>query len=151
VALVGLPLALKRVARLHPRLGQLALLMVIALRQSASFPYPHEPRTDVGRELFAAVPEGARIAAQNSLVPQLKPSKTVWLFPRGDVDWVVLDLERDHWPQSDEEYANQVLNVLGGTQFGVVAWREGILILNRGAPVEGNALVAKEARRRLDR
>jgi uncharacterized membrane protein len=151
IALLGLPLALKRAARVHPRLGQLLLLLAIALHQSASWPYPLEPRTTVGRELLAAVPQGARIAAQNPLVPQLHPSKTVWLFPREDVDWVLLDLERDHWPQSDEQYADQVVKLLEGPVFGVVTWREGLLFLRRDASLERNPAVLEEVRRRLSR
>jgi uncharacterized membrane protein len=149
VALAGLPLAMKRLARVHPRLGQFVVLMAVCMHPGALWPQAHEPRTDVGRALFATVPKGARIATQNSVAPQLEPSKTVWLFPRDDVDWVVLDLERDHHPLSPAEYGQHIARHLEGTTFGVVAWQEGFLILRRGAPAEGNAAVLDEVRRRL--
>jgi uncharacterized membrane protein len=151
VALAGLPLALKRVARLHPRLGQALLLVAIAQHPSARWPLPFEARSDVGRELLAAVPHGARVAAQSPLVAQLEPSKTVWLFPREDADWVLLDLERTHWSQTDDEYQDQVLRVLERPNFGVVAWRDGFLFLRREAPTGKNGAVLDEVRRRFGR
>lgn len=151
VALAGLPLALSRLGRVHPRLGQAVMLLAIGFNQAVRWPAALEPRAAVGRELLAAVPKGARVAAQDALLPQLEPSRTVWIFPHEGVDWVLLDLERDHFPIGDEEYVQRVEALLGGADFGVVAWREGFLFLRRGAAPEQNAGVLEALRRRFGR
>lgn len=126
------------------RLGPLtALLLVGAPLLLRPAPRALSPLTraalDDARLLRATIPAGAAVRAQTDLVPHLPISPAVKLFPGPAEDFVALRPGGLRWPAEDAEYRAEVLGLLRGGAFGVVARSEGIVILRRGAPTAGNA------------
>ncbi|MEU0400426.1 DUF2079 domain-containing protein [Streptomyces sp. NPDC006197] len=91
------------------------------------------PRETAARDAVALVPDGARVAASNSLAPHLTDRATVHLVADGVLDrrpaveWIVADT-REPWPAGAVE---RVLRQAGGRGWRVVREEGGIVVLAR--------------------
>ena len=140
-------LALPRaVERVKGRLGERAATVVIAL------PLLFMPRGDwchrlgdryaAAQEILAALPDNPSIEAQANLVPHLSPSPGISLYPSAvGKEWIVLDVEGFYWPLDKGEYERRLAALLEGDEYGVVQYRAGVLLLQRGAPADRNRAV----------
>ncbi|MCX4981529.1 DUF2079 domain-containing protein [Streptomyces sp. NBC_00572] len=91
------------------------------------------PREAAARQALELVPDGARVAASNSLAPHLTDRATVHLVADGVLDrrpaveWIVADV-REQWPAGAVE---RVLRRAGEQGWRVVRETEGIVVLSR--------------------
>ncbi|MEB3334088.1 MAG: DUF2079 domain-containing protein [Cyanobacteriota bacterium] len=105
----------------------------------------------VAREALAAIPPGASVAATTHLVPGLARREALVRFPNAihysdrqgqlqPVDWVVADVGRlqRYAPafNEDRDVLEQAIQRLAsmGNAYGVRSFRDGVVVLRRGAP-----------------
>lgn len=149
VAFLGIARAL---ARLAQRRGEWLALGLAALAIGST---PRVPFWDkvteadrAGRVWLDQLPDGARVSAQNSVLPHLSPQRPLVLFPALEgAEWVVLDRARSRWPLEPHDYREQVLALLRGGELGVVQYDGRFIVLRRGASTAVNALVAGDLER----
>ncbi|WP_435058282.1 DUF2079 domain-containing protein [Streptomyces sp. bgisy060] len=138
IAFAALVDALRRGVRLPLGVPLAAALLLLPSQPLATLAAPgfwqEGPREDAAREALDLVPDGARVAASNSLAPHLTDRATVHLTSDGVLDrwpaveWIVADL-RDPYP------AGAVGDVLRRAErdggWRVVREGAGIVVLNR--------------------
>ncbi|MGW8764695.1 DUF2079 domain-containing protein [Streptomyces sp. NPDC055815] len=97
--------------------------------------WQESPREAAARDALDLVPDGARVAASNSLAPHLTDRATVHLVADGVLDrrpaveWIVADV-REPWPAGAVEV---VLRRAADRGWRVVRETEGIVVLSRQA------------------
>ncbi len=96
--------------------------------------------TTLAQQFMAKIPPAASVSAQSALVPHLSHRTQIYLFPYAVnlADYVFLDVTSDIYPYySSSEYIRGVKHVLLDGHYGVVAARDGYLLLKRGLPSPG--------------
>ncbi|WP_344907519.1 DUF2079 domain-containing protein [Actinomadura meridiana] len=86
------------------------------------------------RELLAAIPSGASVAASNYLVPQLTDRCDVTLFAdvhRRPAEWVIVDSTRPGGVPAPAEVQLARLNELPSAGFSLVRAEDGVLLFHR--------------------
>ena len=90
----------------------------------------------IGREVAALIPEDASVSAQSNLYPHVSQRKWIWMFPHiGDADYVFLDVASQ--PNSvgyNDNFHPTLRAAIERPDYGVVAARDGYVLLQRGAP-----------------
>jgi hypothetical protein len=89
--------------------------------------------------IFAQIPPGASVSAQDRLNPHIAGRPTVHIFPRVEqADYVLLDVTGSAWPQHPNDLRQSVDDLLANG-FGIAAADDGYLLLRRGAPAQALA------------
>ncbi|MFC9591372.1 DUF2079 domain-containing protein [Streptomyces sp. NPDC056944] len=137
IAFAALVDALRRGVRLPLSVPLAAALLLLPAQPLAALATPGfwqtGPREAAAREALALVPDGARVAASNSLAPHLTDRATVHLVADGvlerrpAVEWIVADV-REAWPAGS---VGRVLGRAGDRGWRVVRESEGIVVLTR--------------------
>ncbi len=137
------PLALATIARrVGPRVALAIVLAIVLVYPGSKWAKRVTERDRLEHRLLSSVPAHARISAQSKLIPHLRISRTVWLFPeRADADWVLLDARRTPWPLAPDAFRAEVHSVFEREDFGVVEHHDGIVFLRRAASRDRNAAV----------
>lgn len=154
----------QRFQRSAPQLlqGGILLITVVALLGTTIrtdnlrgyFPYSpgfQWPQTSAHTKLAQAfideIPDDATISAQSSLVPHISHRKTIYLFPYGDTiaDYIFLDVTSDMYPfYGSTDYIREAKKLLLNGQYGIVAAKDGYLLLERGMPAAGMSPLSAE-------
>ncbi|MEU7072557.1 DUF2079 domain-containing protein [Streptomyces narbonensis] len=137
IALAALVDALRRGVRLPLSVPVAVVLLLLPTQPLASLATPGfwrvDPREAAAREAVALVPDGARVAASNSLAPHLTDRATVHLVTDGvlgrspAVEWLVAD-RTEGWPAGA---VGRVLRQAGDQGWRVVRDEAGIVVLAR--------------------
>ncbi len=97
--------------------------------------------TDHGRvanELIALVPQDAVVSAQSRLNPHLSQRERIYLFPRvDDAEYVFFDVTADSWPIHPNDQWRLFESLVTEEGFGVLAAKDGYVLLRRGSPGGG--------------
>ncbi|MFE7548677.1 DUF2079 domain-containing protein [Streptomyces gardneri] len=138
IALAALVDALRRGVRLPLSVPVAVALLLLPAQPLASLATPGfwrtSPREAAAREALALVPDGARVAASNSLAPHLTDRTTVHLVADGVLDrdpaveWVVAD-RTDAWPAG--AVGRVLRQAAGDGGWRVVRDGAGIVVLTR--------------------
>jgi hypothetical protein len=84
--------------------------------------------------LFAQIPPGAALSAQDRLNPHVSQRETLYIFDRvEDADHIVLDVTEDSWPLHPVELRQRVDQFLK-SGFGIVDAFDGYLLLAKNRP-----------------
>jgi uncharacterized membrane protein len=84
-------------------------------------------------ELMALVPPGAALSSQSGLYPHLAHREKAYFFPAvNDAQYVFLDVTGPSFPITLEEVHTTAERLLSAGEFGVLAARDGYLLLKRG-------------------
>jgi len=88
----------------------------------------------LAHELIALIPPEAAISAQSRLNPHLSERERIYMFPRiEDAHYVFFDVTADSWPiHPNDERA--LFDSLLEEGFGVLASKDGYILLQRGLP-----------------
>ncbi|MER5206825.1 DUF2079 domain-containing protein [Streptomyces sp. NPDC002825] len=139
IAFAALVDALRRGVRLPLSVPLCAALLLLPAQPLAALATPgfwqSSPREVAARDALALVPDGARVAASNSLAPHLTDRTTVHLVADGVLDrrpaveWIVADAQ-ESWPAGAVE---RVLERAGDRGWRVVRETDGIVVLTRQA------------------
>jgi hypothetical protein len=79
------------------------------------------------------IPPGAALSAQSSLYPHLSHREKTYFFPAiNDAEYVFLDVTTPSYPLTVRELYWEVQDLLESQEFGVLAARDGYLLLKRG-------------------
>jgi uncharacterized membrane protein len=143
-----------RVARVMMA-GLLALTALMSLRAqrlhgdsplAQGFTWPQVTQhTLLANSLIQLIPPDASVSAQSDLVPHLSHRRQMYLFPYGEheAQYVFLDVTGNTYPQGDPSaYVSGVQALLASGQFGLVAARDGYLLLKRLPPNSGTSASA---------
>ncbi|MEU2236836.1 DUF2079 domain-containing protein [Streptomyces vietnamensis] len=138
--------ALRRGVRLPLSVPLAAALLLLPTQPLAALATPGfwrtDPREAAVRDALALIPDGARVAASNSLAPHLTDRATVHLVADGVLDrrpaveWIVAD-RREPWPAGAVE---RVLRRAGERGWRVVREADGIVVLSRQSAARARAL-----------
>lgn len=108
---------------------------------SNGFNWPQSsPHTELAASLLHLIPATASVSAQSELVPHLSQREKIFLFPYQDtrVDYIFLDVTSEIYPfLSSMDYIREAKRVLLDGKYGVLAARDGYLLLKRGLPSPG--------------
>lgn len=86
-------------------------------------------------EIAALIPPEAVLAAQAELFPHLSQRETIYLWPFvQDAEYVILDISHPLFANRDDAHSRLKEEVLSDGPFGLIASRDGYLLLQRGAP-----------------
>jgi uncharacterized membrane protein len=89
----------------------------------------------IGAEILAAIPPGASVSAQASLVPHLSQRRLIYQFPSEDMtaDYVLLDVTASvYYPfNSWADYVSAAKQVLNSCRVTPIEARDGYLLLQR--------------------
>lgn len=143
-------------AALLAALSLLLLLSALRLDQtygvlpfSRGFALPAVSAHDeLARQVIDLIPASASVSAQDTLVPHVSNRAAVYLFPYGvgSADYVFLDVTQNSvYPYQPGQYISAVQDLLLHGQYGVVAARDGLLLLKRGLPAPGPAPANSQA------
>lgn len=90
------------------------------------------------RDIIAQVDPDARLSGQSNLLPHLAHRRYLYLFPSGDhtADEILLDLDfsAERAPLGFYAFYETVDDIINKPQFGLKAWKDGVLLLARGYP-----------------
>jgi uncharacterized membrane protein len=111
-----------------------------------SFDLPRvRPHHRVAREIMALIPPAAPLSTQSGLYPHLAHREKAYLFPAiNDADYVLLDVSGSSHPITIMEVYGEVQRLLSSGQFGVLAARDGYLLLQRGLSEDGGMDLPEE-------
>ena len=105
---------------------------------SNGFSWPQtSAHTRLAASFLQLIPPTASVSAQSELVPHLSQRKNIYLFPYQDrqVDYVFLDVTSEIYPfWNSIDYIREAKGVLLSGKYGVLAARDGYLLLRRGLP-----------------
>lgn len=109
---------------------------------------PSSRMAEIG-QVLALVPEGATVCAQSDLHPHLSQRRDACLFPgcalegQEEAEYIVLDMDATSTksPMGFHAFYQAVDLWLVREEYGVIAQRGGVLLLQRGAPRENIAEV----------
>jgi uncharacterized membrane protein len=86
----------------------------------------------IGHEVLAMVPPNAPVSAQTGLYPHLADRRQAYLFPTvADAEYVVLDVTAETYPVTLAFQHGRVEDLIYGSQFGILAAKDGFLLLKR--------------------
>ncbi len=87
----------------------------------------------LAKELMALIPEGAIVSAQSRLNPHLSRRPKIYMFPKvEDAEYVFFDVSADSWPIHPNDQKRLFDTLLGEEGFGILAAKEGYILLQRG-------------------
>ena len=147
--ILGLANARRLLERVHPLsaqwgVGVLAVLVLgsslMSFWQQVFLPLTdHLPETtkrmDAAHELKALIPPDAAVAASTTLNPHVSQRQQVFLFPDIEqAEYIFLDVTASPYPIDAANQWWRVQKLLNSGDWGVVAARNGYLLLQRGAP-----------------
>jgi uncharacterized membrane protein len=93
------------------------------------------PHQRLAKELMALIPPDAPLSAGSGLYPHLAHREKAYFFPAvNDAEYVILDVTGSPYPIRPEEVHETVQRLLSSGEFGVLAARDGYLVLERGLP-----------------
>jgi hypothetical protein len=97
----------------------------------------HPPRMTahhrLAREFMALIPPDAPLSTQSGLYPHLAHREKAYFFPAiNDAEYVFLDVTGSSYPITTVEVYETVQRLLSSREFGVLAARDGYLLLKRG-------------------
>ena len=105
---------------------------------SNGFSWPQvSAHTRLAASFLRLIPLTASVSAQSELVPHLSQRKDIFLFPYQDrqVDYVFLDVTSEIYPfWNSIDYIREAKGVLLSGKYGILAARDGYLLLKRGLP-----------------
>ena len=108
---------------------------------SQQFKWPvQQAHNDVAQPIINMIPPTASVSAQSNLIPHISHRSHIYQFPYGDTvaDYIFLDTTSDITPfYGSNDYIKEAKNVLIGGKYGIVAARDGYLLLKRGLPAPG--------------
>jgi uncharacterized membrane protein len=85
--------------------------------------------------LIALVPQEAIVSAQSRLNPHLSQREKIYMFPRvEDAEYVFFDVTADSWPIHPNDQWWLYRSLVDEEGFGVLAAKEGYVLLRRGLP-----------------
>jgi uncharacterized membrane protein len=85
-------------------------------------------------EIFAEIPQQARLSAQDRLNPHVSKRESLYIFDRvDDADHIVLDVTQDSWPLHPIEQKQRIEQFLN-EGFGVVTAKDGYILLAKDQP-----------------
>jgi uncharacterized membrane protein len=92
------------------------------------------PHHRLAREFMALIPADAPLSAQSSLYPHLAHREKAYLFPAvNDAEYIFLDVTSPPYPIAVEKLHWEIQRLLNShTGFGLLAARDGYLLLNKG-------------------
>lgn len=101
---------------------------------AADFQMPKvTPHHRLAKELMALIPEGATVSAQSRLNPHLSQRPKIYMFPKvEDAEYVFFDVSVDSWPIHPNDQKRLLDTLLGEEGFGILAAKDGYIILQRG-------------------
>jgi uncharacterized membrane protein len=84
--------------------------------------------------LIALIPQEAIVSAQSRLNPHLSQREKIYMFPRvEDAEYVFFDVTADSWPIHPNDEWRLFRSLTTEEGFGVLAARDGYILLRRGA------------------
>ncbi|MBA2681726.1 MAG: DUF2079 domain-containing protein, partial [Ktedonobacteraceae bacterium] len=105
---------------------------------SSGFSWPQvSAHTELAASFLQLIPPTASVSAQSELVPHLSQRKEIFLFPYQDtqVDYIFLDVTSEIYPfLSSIDYIREAKRVLLNGEYGILAARNGYLLLKKGLP-----------------
>jgi uncharacterized membrane protein len=91
------------------------------------------PHHRLAREFMALIPADAPLSAQSSLYPHLAHREKAYLFPAvNDAEYIFLDVTSPPYPIAVEKLHWEIQRLLKSQEFGVLAARDGYLLLKKG-------------------
>ena len=93
--------------------------------------------TRLAQRFIDMIPPTASVSAQSRLVPHLSQRLNVYMFPYADdrANYILLDVTGDRYPYFNAQaYTHEVKKVLQSGNYGILAARDGYLLLERGLP-----------------
>lgn len=105
---------------------------------SATFTIPilnanERARLDCLAEFKDIIPEHASVCAQENILPHLSERRRLAIFPRtNNSDYIVLDLTGDKRPMSEQEYRQNVRDLLSAGSYGVMNVKNDLVLLRAG-------------------
>ncbi len=108
---------------------------------SNGFSWPQaSSHTRLAASFLQLIPPTASVSAQSELVPHLSQRKAIYLFPYQDrqVDYIFLDVTSEIYPfWNSIDYIREAKGVLLSGKYGILAARDGYLLLKKGLPAPG--------------
>ena len=108
---------------------------------SNGFSWPQtSPHTELAASFLRLIPPTASVSAQSELVPHLSQRKDIFLFPYQDTraDYVFLDVTSEIYPfLNSVDYIREAKGLLLNGKYGILAARDGYLLLKKGLPSPG--------------
>ncbi len=96
----------------------------------------------LAEQFLSLIPPEAAVSAQSNLYPHVSHRQKAYFFPAvNDADYVFLDVTSPAYPLTVQELSLEAVELLRGTQFGLLAAQDGYLLLKRAAPTLGSALM----------
>jgi hypothetical protein len=93
------------------------------------------PHQRLAQELMALIPADAPLSTQSGLYPHLAHREKAYFFPAiNDAEYVLLDVTGPAYPITIAEVYETAWRLLSSHEFGVVAARDGYLLLKKGLP-----------------
>ena len=112
-----------------------------AMPFAQGFRWPHiTAHTQLAQHFIDMIPPTASVSAQTRLVPHLSQRLNVYMFPYADdrANYILLDVTGDRYPYfNTQAYIREVKKVLQSGNYGILAARDGYLLLERGLPHPG--------------
>jgi len=88
----------------------------------------------LGREIMGRIPAGASVSAQANLYPHIAHRPQAYLFPAvNDAEYILLDVTSSPFPLDVAALNAEIQFLLERGEYGVIAARDGYLLLRRGA------------------
>ena len=107
-----------------------------AMPFAQDFRWPHTTaHTQLAQRFIDMIPPTASVSAQSRLVPHLSHRLNVYMFPYADdrANYILLDVTGDRYPYFNAQaYTREVKKVLQSGIYGILAARDGYLLLERG-------------------
>ena len=100
--------------------------------------------------VVAAVPDGARVAAQDPYVPHLAHREHIYLYPwiaigEENVEYIVLDRQVSSYPMYPHQLAERIDELVANTAYKVAMEGDGIYLFRRGGEAWPAFLVGRVA------
>ncbi len=99
-----------------------------------------QAHNNFAQPIINMIPPTASVSAQSNLIPHISHRSHIYQFPYGDTvaDYIFLDTTSDITPfYGSNDYINEAKNVLLSGNYGIVAARDGYLLLKHGLPAPG--------------
>jgi uncharacterized membrane protein len=88
----------------------------------------------LGQEMLARIPAGASVSAQANLYPHIAHRTQAYLFPAvNGAEYILLDVTSSPFPVDVAALNAEIQFLLERGEYGVIAARDGYLLLRRGA------------------
>jgi uncharacterized membrane protein len=87
----------------------------------------------LAKELMAVIPPDAPLSTQSGLYPHLAHREKAYFFPAvNDAEYILLDVTGSSYPITIFDVYGEVQRLLSSQEFGILAARDGYLLLQRG-------------------